>query len=272
MVSALRDGDEAALAPQPGIADLERLAQSHRCNRRGDGHAVRQAGRPATLGRRCRSTAWPRSPSPTRVRHARHATRVNVRRRRGRGRRCASPCADDGEIGSSAGNAPGYGIVGMTERATLLGGTLTAGPWPGTGLDRQRGAAPRRAPRMTIRVLVADDQEIVRTGLAHDPRRAARHRGRRRRRRTGARPSTLAQRAATRRVPARHPDARPRRHRGHPPARRPGRRRPDRRRGHHHLRPRRVRPRRTQGGRPRVPAQGRRTRAAGPGDPRGRER
>jgi signal transduction histidine kinase len=29
--------------------------------------------------------------------------------------------------------APGYGVVGMTERAALLGGTLAAGPRPDHG-------------------------------------------------------------------------------------------------------------------------------------------
>jgi signal transduction histidine kinase len=39
---------------------------------------------------------------------------------------------DDGE--GSAGRGPdGYGIVGMTERATLLGGALSAGPGAGRG-------------------------------------------------------------------------------------------------------------------------------------------
>ena len=44
------------------------------------------------------------------------------------------------------------------------------------------------------------------------------------------------------------------------------------RRRHHHVRPRRVRLRRAAGRRPRLPAQGRRPRAAHPGRPRGRQR
>ena len=67
---------------------------------------------------------------------------------------------------SAAGAVPtGYGLVGMTERATLLGGTLEAGPAAERRLDGRRRAAAGRADAMTIRVLVADDQEIVRTGL-----------------------------------------------------------------------------------------------------------
>ena len=53
----------------------------------------------------------------------------------------------------------------MIERADLLGGTCEAGPEPRPRLDRDRRAAPDRVGRVSIRVIVADDQEIVRTGL-----------------------------------------------------------------------------------------------------------
>jgi signal transduction histidine kinase len=39
--------------------------------------------------------------------------------------------ANDGVPVSPAGERPGYGLVGMTERVTALGGTLHAGPEPG---------------------------------------------------------------------------------------------------------------------------------------------
>ena len=38
---------------------------------------------------------------------------------------------DDGD--PSTHNGSGYGLVGMTERATLLGGTFQAGPGPDRG-------------------------------------------------------------------------------------------------------------------------------------------
>jgi signal transduction histidine kinase len=41
--------------------------------------------------------------------------------------------ADDGDAGSTGRTSSGYGLVGMTERVTLLGGTLEAGPAPGRG-------------------------------------------------------------------------------------------------------------------------------------------
>lgn len=53
---------------------------------------------------------------------------------------------DDGARTPSP-NPPGYGLIGMTERVTLLGGTLTAGPESDRGwcvravLPRPRRAA-----------------------------------------------------------------------------------------------------------------------------------
>lgn len=65
------------------------------------------------------------------VRHARHTTRINVRITGDDER--VRLTVDDGDD-SSTGRTPwGYGLVGMTERATLLGGTLEAGPGPDTG-------------------------------------------------------------------------------------------------------------------------------------------
>lgn len=63
-------------------------------------------------------------------RHALHATRVDVRVAR-RGADVELTVHDDGRGQPTHGE--GYGIVGMTERATLLGGTLTAGSAPDGG-------------------------------------------------------------------------------------------------------------------------------------------
>ena len=73
---------------------------------------------------------------------------------------------DDGEA-ARPGTTTGYGLVGMAERAKLLGGSCQAGRTrPAAGPSRRpcRGRCPSDR-RGTIRVVVADDQLLVRTGL-----------------------------------------------------------------------------------------------------------
>ena len=59
---------------------------------------------------------------------------------------------------------PGNGITGMRERATALGGTLSAAPRAGGGF-RVRAWFPLGESGV-IRVLLADDQALVRAGFA----------------------------------------------------------------------------------------------------------
>ena len=66
------------------------------------------------------------------LRHARHATRIDVGVA-GEGDFVRLTVRDDGDATSAGRSSPGYGLVGMTERATLLGGSLEAGPAPGRG-------------------------------------------------------------------------------------------------------------------------------------------
>ena len=49
---------------------------------------------------------------------------------------------DDDGAPTTSPNPPGYGLIGMTERANMLGGTLQAGPAPDRGW-RVRAALPR---------------------------------------------------------------------------------------------------------------------------------
>ena len=66
------------------------------------------------------------------LRHARNATRIDVQVV-GEQDAIRVTVRDDGDpVHASSVNA-GYGVVGMTERATLLGGTLEAGPGPARG-------------------------------------------------------------------------------------------------------------------------------------------
>jgi signal transduction histidine kinase len=131
MVRVLRTDQPAELTPSPRIADLATLAGRPR-----GGPAVEVdisgdlAGLPASI-----ETAIYRltQESVTNARrHARHATRIEVRigaddsavRLR---------VTDDGDHGPGAGTSPGYGLVGMFERASLLGGVCQAGPNTGRG-------------------------------------------------------------------------------------------------------------------------------------------
>ncbi|MCU1354931.1 MAG: hypothetical protein JWM89_349 [Acidimicrobiales bacterium] len=132
MVGALRQGTEADLAPQRGVADIERLTNS-----RGDRpHVdVELSGdldglRPsvdAALYRLAQESIT------NAVRHARHATRIRVSVR-GETDCVQLTVGDDGDAGAGGPrSSTGFGLIGMAERAKLLGGTLEAGP------NRNRG-------------------------------------------------------------------------------------------------------------------------------------
>ena len=66
-------------------------------------------------------------------RHARGASEVDVRVD-GDDEHVRITVVDDGRGGgASTTSAPGFGLIGMAERARLLGGTFDAGPRPGGG-------------------------------------------------------------------------------------------------------------------------------------------
>jgi len=152
MVGALRDGDsptDVELAPQPGLADIERLTEIGT----GPPIDVELAGdleglRPAV------DTALYRLAQESitnAVRHARNATRVLVRVV-GDNERVELTVTDDGVHNPAPSSVDGYGLIGMAERAKLMGGTVSAGPdvsrgWkvravlPRNG-DGDAGAAP----------------------------------------------------------------------------------------------------------------------------------
>jgi signal transduction histidine kinase len=135
MVGALRDLDEAELRPQHGLRDLIGLA-------RGSGDLPRievaLSGDPDVVGPAVGAAVYriAQESVTNAVRHARRASRVLVEATvEANGVRLT--IADDGDVVSpgrvDAALGPGYGLAGMTERATLLGGTLEAGPGPDRG-------------------------------------------------------------------------------------------------------------------------------------------
>jgi signal transduction histidine kinase len=132
MVRVLRRDEPAALAPHGSIADLERLASSDRA-----GPLVEVAvsgdfsGLPPSVGAAVYRLA---QESVTNARrHARHATRIAVRVAADESAVCLR-VSDDGDTGLlRLAGSPGYGLVGMIERARLLGGSCDAGPDPAGG-------------------------------------------------------------------------------------------------------------------------------------------
>jgi signal transduction histidine kinase len=131
MVGVLRDGAEPDFAPPPGVAAIERLARSVGGWPRVD---VQLSGDLDDLDPSVGVALYriAQEAVTNAVRHARHATRAVVHVA-DEGERVRLTVRDDGEGGATGRTAPGYGLVGMAERASLLGGTLRAGPDPDGG-------------------------------------------------------------------------------------------------------------------------------------------
>lgn len=145
MVGVLRAAEGADFAPRPGVADLGWLAGR---TEGGPWVDVELSGElddlsPAVGAALYRLT----QESVTNARrHARDATRVAVRVV-GDAERVQLTVDDDGAGGSAGGSPSGFGLVGMRERAKLLGGTFQAGPSVGGGW-RVEATLPRAtAPR-----------------------------------------------------------------------------------------------------------------------------
>lgn len=127
MVRVLRQPGEADRAPSAGIAELDRLAAAGppavRVTVTGD-----TGGLPSSIGAAVFRIA---QESVTNARrHAHQATLVEVAVRADSDT-VRLEVRDDGEATASV--RPGFGIAGMVERATMLGGTCTAGPAPDGG-------------------------------------------------------------------------------------------------------------------------------------------
>src|SRR4051794_26216351 len=130
MVRVLRDGAPAEYAPQPGVADLASLARRNPV-------PVVDAEVPDDLDElppqvdtavyRLAQEALTNA-----LRHARNASRVEIRVAEGAGR-LRLRVTDDGQNDPARPASHGFGLLGMSERVQLLGGTLRAGPAPEGG-------------------------------------------------------------------------------------------------------------------------------------------
>jgi len=147
MVRTLRrDHGAPEGAPARGVADIETLVTSEGVtgirvdvDRRGDLDELRPAVE-AALFRVAQESVT------NAKRHARHATRVHVLVTGDRDT-VRLNVTDDGEHTVSGPRQPGYGLVGMAERVSLLGGTLEAGPNPARGWTVQATIPRHEAPR-----------------------------------------------------------------------------------------------------------------------------
>jgi len=125
IVGVLRASQDTEFAPQPGVAEVEQLATDGRTRPcvevtlSGEFNDLSPAVGAAIYRLAQESITNAR-------RHARHATQVTVAVT-GDDDRVRLTIDDDGA--AAGGRAPaGYGLVGMRERASLLGGTFDAGP------------------------------------------------------------------------------------------------------------------------------------------------
>jgi signal transduction histidine kinase len=146
IVGVLRDNESGPeMAPQPRIVDLEQLATALETD--GLHVGVELSGDLDNLQPPVETAVYrlAQESVTNAVRHARHATRVDVQVD-GDAEAVRLTVNDDGVALSGSTPPSGYGLIGMTERATLLGGTLEAGPGHNRGwtvhavLPRQRRA------------------------------------------------------------------------------------------------------------------------------------
>jgi signal transduction histidine kinase len=144
MVGALRDDHAADLGPQRGVTDIERLASNAESVPivevfvTGDLDDL-----PPSVDAAIYRLAQESITNATR--HAKNAALVEVRVT-GDDANVRLTVTDDGTPDSAGRSPSGYGIVGMEERATLLGGTLDAGPgaqqgWTVTAVIPKSGIA-----------------------------------------------------------------------------------------------------------------------------------
>jgi signal transduction histidine kinase len=145
IVGVLRASEDTELAPQPGVAEVEQLATDAQ---------TRPSVKVALLGQfddlspavGAAIYRLAQESITNARRHARHATQVTVTVT-GDADRVRLTIDNDGSSGAGGRASAGYGLVGMQERTSLLGGTFHAGPtaeraWrveailPRTGMSR----------------------------------------------------------------------------------------------------------------------------------------
>ena len=140
IVGVLRASQDTEFAPQAGLAEVEQLATD------GQAHPIVEvmlSGEFDDLSPAVGAAIYrlAQESITNARRHARHATRVAVAVT-GDDDQVRLTVDDNGSTAVSSRAPAGYGLVGMHERATLLGGTFQAGPTAGRGW-RVEASLPR---------------------------------------------------------------------------------------------------------------------------------
>ena len=192
ILSVIRQSDEATSTTDP-LPTLDDLNASSPTSPRS---ASRSNGTPPAHADRCRRRRPRRlpdhpgipdqRPSPRRAASRHPATHLRPRLR------CASRSLNDIDAGTALPERTGHGIVGMRERVAAAGGTIEIGPTAGGQFRVHATPATERGRTMTIRVLLADDQALIRAGFRALIDSAARPRRSSARPPTGAEAVTLA--------------------------------------------------------------------------------
>ena len=156
------EAEPAALAPQPGIGTLPELVEQ-----------VRQSGLPVELTVEGTPVKLPAGVDLSAYRIVQEALTNTLRHAgpahawvavRYAGEDVEIEVANDGNS-ENPGDGSGHGLVGMRERVALCGGELESGPRPGRRLQDLCAPSRRRRCGMSIRVLIVDDQALVRAGF-----------------------------------------------------------------------------------------------------------
>ncbi|GGB82876.1 histidine kinase [Knoellia flava TL1] len=130
MVRVLREEDAVDYAPQPGVADLPALARADVVPT----VVVSLEGSLSRLSRPVDAALYrlAQESLTNAVRHARGASLIAIDVCR-EGDVVRLRVTDDGRTEVHAAIEPGFGLLGMAERAQLLGGSFSAGPGPQGG-------------------------------------------------------------------------------------------------------------------------------------------
>ena len=126
IVGVLRASQDTAFAPQPGMAEVQQLATDGQTRPHVE---VTLSGELDDLSPAVGAAIYrlAQESITNARRHARHATHVAVAVT-GEDDQVRLTVDDDGSTGVASRAPAGYGLIGMHERAALLGGTFHAGP------------------------------------------------------------------------------------------------------------------------------------------------